>query len=250
MKIFSKTLLLLITGLFAQSAVQAQEWQFKFTPYIWAAANDGKSGAYGTLPNGMPFESVSDIDISFSDLAEELDFGTMFNFTASNGDWLLYSEVTVLNIFDAKPPQPGTSDISVEIGGEIVDVAAGHRILARDNFNLYGYVGARYFNLEVDVESNNLGTISTGDDFVDPFIGVHAKWQINNTFGLQGRLEVGGLDDQPSENTLVSVVLDHNLNENWSLKYFYRMMKVDYKDNGFIYEMEVTGPGIGATYIF
>jgi hypothetical protein len=250
MKILSKSLLVLMTGLFAQSAVQAEEWQFEFTPYIWAAANDGKSGAYGTLPNGMPFESVSDIDISFSELAEELDFGTMFNFTANNGDWLVYSEVTVLNVPGAKPPQPGTSDISVEIGGEIIDVGAGHRILARNNFDLYGYVGVRYFNLDVDVHTNNLGTITTGDDFVDPFVGVHAKWQINNTFALQGRLEVGGLDDQPSEDTLVSVVLDHNLNENWSLKYFYRMVKVDYKDNGFIYEMEVTGPGMGATYIF
>lgn len=250
MKILSKSLLTLMAGLLAQSAVQAEEWQFELTPYIWAAANEGKSGAYGTLPNGTPFESISDIDLSFTDLAEELDFGTMFNFSASNGDWLVFSEVTVLNVPDAEPPQPDTTDVSVEIGGEIIDVAAGYRILARDNFNLYGYVGARYFNLEVDVHSNNLGTISTGDDFVDPFVGVHAKWQINNTFALQGRLEVGGFDAQPSENTLVSVTLDHNLNKNWSLKYFYRMMSVDYKDNGFLYDMEVTGPGVGATYKF
>ncbi|WNC73835.1 hypothetical protein RGQ13_07550 [Thalassotalea psychrophila] len=240
----------------------AEDWKFEFTPYIWAAANEGKSGAYGDL-NGVPFESISPIDISFSDLAEELDFGTMFNFSAKKNNWFMYSEVTVLSIENAEvavppPADASSASIKTDISGEIIDIAAGYRLMERSNFDLYGYIGARYFNLDVTLKTKRTKlnnevvkrNINTGDDFIDPFVGVHAKWKINNTFALQGRLEVGGFADQPSENTLVSVTLDHNLSDNWSLKYFYRMMNIDYKDNGFVYDMEVTGPGIGATYKF
>ncbi|TRX55771.1 hypothetical protein [Thalassomonas sp. M1454] len=264
MRTLSKSLIALVSCAMVQGTVQAEEWQFEFTPYIWAAANEGSSGPILTLADGTEVPLDAPVDISFGDLAEKLDFGTMFNFSATKGKWLAYSEITVLNVPETKIASATTptrfgdinTDINIEIGGEIVDLAVGYQLMARDNFDLYGYVGARYFNLEVTLDLDSGDSVilnasgTTGDEFIDPLVGLHGKWRINDTFTLQGRVEVGGFDDQPSENTLVNVTLDHKLNDKWSLKYFYRVMNIDYQDNGFIYDMEVTGPGIGASYIF
>ena len=49
---------------------------------------------------------------------------------------------------------------------------------------------------------------------------------------------------------LVSIAINHQISEHWQLKYFYRYQKVDYKGDGFIYDMEIIGSGIGVIYIF
>ncbi|WNC67139.1 hypothetical protein RI845_11445 [Thalassotalea nanhaiensis] len=238
----------------------AKGWEFEFTPYLWLAANEGSTGAYTTGPLGNEISSISEVDINIQDLLDHLDGGAMFNFAAKKGNWLTYAEFTYLTVSDEQSATTGPiggSSVDVELGidGTILDVAVGYRVVQSNGFDLYPYVGFRYIDLESDLKldgSNGIIAIDTtlGDDWVDPVVGVHAAWEINDTFAFQGRIELGGFQDQPEEHYTVTATLNHKLSDNWSLKYFYRYLKVDYADNGFIYDMEVTGPGMGATYNF
>ncbi|MFD2167552.1 hypothetical protein ACFSJY_14980 [Thalassotalea euphylliae] len=247
--------------LFSACAANANSpWTVELTPYIWAAANKGSTGAFIETDSGERFESVTDVDISFQDLADHLEVGTMFNLSAHNGDWLLFTEFTYLKVTDDQSVASGPTgnvdvDGELEIKGSLWDAGVGYRLFETQNVIGFGYVGARYLDLEADLAlvSDLGGTITqttVGDDFVDMFVGVHMQYNFNNGLRLQGRAEVGGFDDEPSENQMVNITLHHQLSRQWSMKYFYRYMTIDYADNGFIYDMEVSGPGIGITYLF
>jgi len=253
---------LVFTILFSISSFSsfAEQWKLEFTPYIWAAANKGATGAYVKGANGRQVESLTDIDIDFQDFVDHLEYGTMFNFAATKNDWLIYTEFTHLSVTDDQASTAGPNgnvavDLEIEITGSIWDVMAGYRLLEKEGFNLYAYGGIRYFDIEsklgVDTNPDLLSIDATlGDDFTDAIVGMHMNWQLNDTFTLQGKAEVGGFSDQPKEDILVNVSLTHRLSKQWELKYFYRFMSIDYSGNSFIYDMEVTGPGIGASYLF
>lgn len=240
--------------------VHAEQWNFEFTPYLWAAANKGSTGAFAETANGREFESLVDVDISFQDLIDHTEYGTMFNFSGKKDGWLAFTEYTHLNVTDdqsriAGPNGGLTAEIDLEITGSVWDVAVGHHITGSNGFELYGYAGVRYMDLEADLDVSTVPELlnirtTLGDDWTDVFFGTHMSWIINEMFTLQGRAELGGFSDEPSENLLVNVTLSHQLSKAWEMKYFYRFMSVDYADDGFVYDMEVSGPGVGVSYVF
>ena len=185
----------------------------------------------------------------------------MLNFSATRGDLLLFSELTVLQVSDQQtksssiPPGNDNFGVDLTIFGEIYDFAAGYRFYNQDDLELYGYAGLRYMHVDANADASppptklNLAG-ELGDDWIDPIVGIHAKWRFSPTLALQGRIEVGGWSSQPQESHMLTATLNQNLNERWSLNYFYRYMKVDYASDDFIYDLKIKGPGFGATYLF
>ncbi|WNC67138.1 DUF481 domain-containing protein [Thalassotalea nanhaiensis] len=251
---------LVLTSVGLSNSVNAEEWQFEATPYIWAAANEGSAGAYGLGSNGDINPPPTEIDINFQELIDSTDLGTMFNFAAKKDNWLLFTEFTYLEVSDqatksfSTPTGSSSADIDLEISGTVLDMGAGYQFIEQDTFQLYGYAGVRYMDLDTDISIDSPGgilpsEITMGDSWTDGFVGVHTSWKINDKFSFNTRLEVGGLGDV-DEAYMAHIAINHQISENWQVKYFYRYQKVDYKGDGFIYDMEITGPGVGVTYTF
>ncbi|WNC73839.1 hypothetical protein RGQ13_07570 [Thalassotalea psychrophila] len=251
---------LALTNVALSSSAKADEWQFEATPYVWAAANEGSAGAYGLGPNGDINPPPTDIDINFQDLIDSTDLGTMLNFAAKKDRWLLFTEFTYLEVSDQAtksftgPTGSSSAEIDLEISGTVLDVAGGYQFVEQDRFQMYGYAGVRYMDLDTDISIDAPGgvlpsEITMGDSWTDGFVGVHTAWQFSDNFSFNTRLEVGGLGDV-DEAYMAHIAINHQVSENWQIKYFYRYQKVDYKGDGFIYDMEITGPGVGVTYTF
>ncbi|WOH38654.1 hypothetical protein RI844_05385 [Thalassotalea fonticola] len=251
---------LTLTSVAVSNTVNAEEWQFEATPYVWAAANEGSAGAYGLGPNGDINPPPADIDINFQDLIDSTDLGAMFNFAGKKDKWLLFTEFTYLEVSDNATKSFTTAvgnssaEIDLEISGTVLDVAGGYQFVVKETFQLYGYAGVRYMDLDTDISIDASGgilpsEITMGDSWTDGFVGIHTSWQFSDKFSFNTRLEVGGLGDV-DEAYMAHIAINHQISENWQLKYFYRYQKVDFKGDGFIYDMEITGPGIGVTYTF
>lgn len=60
--------------LLAAGPLHAAEWKHELAPYLWGAAMDGTSGV-GSV--------VADVDLSFSDILDDLEFGFMGTYRAS-----------------------------------------------------------------------------------------------------------------------------------------------------------------------
>lgn len=259
MKLNKVNLALGMAASLMMTPVMAQEWSIEFTPYLWGAANEGKSG--GTDINGTGIDSINDIDIPFSELWDHLDIAYMANTKATKDKWMLYNESTYLSVTDEQTASAGAVEVKadIEISGYISDFGAGYRFYETQDMNLYAYAGIRFMNLDIEIDTSRdpalVGvtdgrSITLGDNWVDPLIGLHLTQKLNDNWAMQGRVEVGGFDVGSESAYLVNVTLSQKLSENWSMKYFYRYMEIDYNDNNFVYDMEVTGPGIGATYTF
>ncbi|SFT80813.1 hypothetical protein [Sedimentitalea nanhaiensis] len=97
------TLILTLAGpLRAQSL---PDWEFRLTPYLWMA---GLQGQVGTVP-GLP---PVDVDLSFSDILDDLEFGSMVMGSARNGPWVIYLDTTHVQLSTTEP-----------LGGVMFDVA-------------------------------------------------------------------------------------------------------------------------------
>jgi hypothetical protein len=154
-----------------------QGWEFSFAPYLWALSLDGEIGVEGT---------TVDVDVPFSDLLKDLNFGLMGQFTARRGRWIgifdgLYSELEdhetlgPRNIgFGPATVRDGPLVISIprvqsSVGPTKVDVdikmyqlklAGGYRLLshplgAEDDLRrmtLDVYAGGRFWYMSTDVE--------------------------------------------------------------------------------------------------
>ena len=65
-----------------QNAPAADDgWEFTLSPYAWAAGLNGSVGI-GNV--------VSEVDLSFGDILENLDIGAMLHFEARKGRWAFF----------------------------------------------------------------------------------------------------------------------------------------------------------------
>ena len=79
------TLTLLLSFTLPGTAV-SQDWEYSGNLYLWGA------GIQGELANG------AEIDASFGDILEELDFALMGGFEGNNGKWIWGADAIYLNI--------------------------------------------------------------------------------------------------------------------------------------------------------
>ena len=67
----------------------SDRWHFQLTPYFWAAGIKGDVGIAGTL---------SPVDASFGDIAENLDFAFAAHAEAARGKWKLLADLLYINL--------------------------------------------------------------------------------------------------------------------------------------------------------
>jgi hypothetical protein len=152
-------------------------WEFSFAPYLWALSIDAEVAAGG---------ATTDVDVPFSEILRDLNFGVMGQFTARRGRWIgivdgLGAWLGVNETLDPKPigfgpatvrdgplvisiPRVQTSlgptNVDVDITLYKVKLAGGYRLLshplgAEDDprrMTLDLYAGGRFWYLGTDVE--------------------------------------------------------------------------------------------------
>jgi len=79
--------LMLLTVFAPPIATAADEWKFAVTPYLWGA------GINGTATVGL---HEADVEKSFSDILDDLDFAAMVNLQARKGRFGVYTDVVYL----------------------------------------------------------------------------------------------------------------------------------------------------------
>ena len=78
-------------------------------------------------------------------------------------------------------------------------------------------------------------------DWVDPFVGMRAQWNINQRLFVAGRADVGGFGVGSDLTWQASASLGWQINETWSTELGYRYMNIDYTDGPFICDMASAG---------
>lgn len=234
------------------SAAEADPWKFEATPYILAAGLDGTVGVRGV---------EADVDMSFSDIWDNLDIAFMGLFTAEKGPWTFMLEGVYFKLTD-EPSKNVTGPFgNVSVSGAleatveltIYQGSVGYRVFDETTkVDLIG--GVRYTKVKADMDvkiSTTPGIVFPGgrrsgggsESWADAVVGVRVLHPVAKDVALLGYADVGGGGSDKTYQLIGGV--NWTFREGFTAKAGYRYLSWDYDDNGTVWDVDASGPYLG-----
>ena len=219
-------------ALAAQSEPEPEGWQTTFTPYFWAAS---LKGTVGVGP------AQGEVDLSFSDIFSDFNLGFMGLLETRHRPWVLRADALYISLTDEQAAGPGET---LTIGQDqfMLHPEVGYTILARPWGGLDALVGARYWNLSLDVDAP-AQTASGDKNWVDATVGANLRYQPAEKWHLAAKADIGAGGSDLTWQLYGGAGYD--LGQCCALVAAYRHLDVDYDKEGFLYDVYLSGPALG-----
>jgi hypothetical protein len=223
----------------AQSADEG--WQVTFTPYAWLAGQTGQLEVGGV---------ITDVDLSFGDILENLDMSLMGILEARHGKWtgrldLIY--VSLLIEQDLVQPAPGEVDLQQD--QVVAQPELGYAVLQRPWGRIDVLAGLRYWHLTADLGLSVSGGPSTtregSQDWADATLGGRVLYRAGDKWRLYGKVDIGAGGSQFTWQAAAGA----DLGRCCALTAAYRHLDVDYDDE-VVFDTYLTGPALGVELRF
>jgi len=227
------------------TAVQ-DEWEFSIAPYFWAAGLSGKTAQFN-LP-------VVDIDAGFSDIFGNLDFAAMLIGEARKGRYSVFGDLmyTKIGSSNATPRGILASKVDMQASTFAGLLGAGYNVLENASTRLDVVAGLRVWSVDTDITFKGAlldGTKrSDGATWVDGLVGVRGNYAFNSKFYAMGWGLVG--TGQADADWDVAIGVGYHISKHFSATIGYRATGVDYKKDGFEFDVVQQGPMAGLVIRF
>lgn len=226
--------------------VTEQGWTFSVAPYFWAAGMSGDVAQFG-LP-------TVEVDSSFSDILKNLDFAAMAVAEARYDRYSIFGDLMYVKLSGESGTPRGVVANSVEVSSQTFSglVGAGYSILQSDAGRL-DFVGAmRVWSVDTDLDFHGgiLDGVSGSDGatWVDGLVGVRANYSLTPEVYLTGWGMVGA--GGANVDWDVAAALGYRFNERFSAVAGYRALGVNYRNDGFVFDVVQQGPIMGLVMRF
>jgi opacity protein-like surface antigen len=249
------TTLMGISSVNAQGGTAANDnqWHYSAGVYLWAAGMGGETS------------DGTDFDISFSDLADNLNLGLMAAFGARKGEWELIADLLYLDI-SAKdtittsiPVGPGAIDVNakaeLDLTGSVLKLRAGYNLMDEGGNQLGLFGGARYLDLDADVDISNtaLGpersiSLSESGDVWDAIVGVKGRVALAERWWIPYYLDVGTGDSDLTYQ--VATGIGFQASDKWNVNLLYRYLYWDFGSGKVLKDLNFEGFMLGTVYNF
>ncbi|MCV2879363.1 hypothetical protein OE699_10890 [Sedimentimonas flavescens] len=232
----------------AANAQSASDWQWQATPYAWMSGLKGNVGTVAGLP-------PTEVDIPFRDILDDLDFAGMFMASARNDPWVFYLDSTYVKTSTTEALGGVVFDsIGIRSKTTTFALAAGRTVASSPKGHLDAYVGARawWLSNSFKLRGVNGGTTSQTEkaSWVNPLIGVAGRYRADDRWTLFGALEVGGFGVGADSEWSVLAGATYSVSDSFGVSMGWRHMEVDYDKGGVLFDVEQSGPVLGATFRF
>lgn len=236
------------TGLSLALPAQAQDWTFSVTPYAWMAGLDGKTRVAPSAPE-------ADVDLSFGDILDQLDYAGFLFFNARNGPWVIRLDTSSVKTSDEeKIGGPDVNTLELRTTTTTLALSAGRVVVFGPNGELAVHAGARAWWLDNKLVVGKTGggkdKYSSDADWIDPIIGISGAHRFNRSWSAFGMLEVGGFGIGADSEWGFMATANYAFSESISVNIGYRHLAVDYREDGIVYDTAQSGPVLGLTFRF
>jgi hypothetical protein len=236
-------------------------WQFSVTPYAWFVSMKGKVTVRGL---------EADVDASFSDIWDELNYGVFLAYEARKGNWGFWGDTMYANLGDSNVDGPnGLGKIDPTVDALWQGLGGFYRVGTYNLADSPGkkpptvtvdtYIGARYTYLDVSIDFEGVYQGQTrnvdGDkSWVEPLIGVRTLWDLSERWTISLLGDIGGVafgsDFAWNALGLIGYCFPMFSKENNATVFAgYRALSQDYTDgsgrNKFQWDMTLYGPLLG-----
>jgi len=220
-------------------------WNFTGSAYLWAPSLSGTVGLGGLPP--------LDIDVSFRDIVDNLDFAFMAIGEARYGRFGIATDLMYTKLSGDGTGPLGLLDASLTNQIIVGTLMGEYRVIEQGKSSLDVMAGARVWGVmgDFDVTLNGgepgpgTGASGSGEKYwVDPMIGVKSRLQGASPWYLTGWAMVGGFG--------VSSDIDWDLFGGVGYQFVagYRAVGVDYQDGDFLFDVIQQGPIMGGVFRF
>jgi len=223
-------------------------WQFGSAIYLWAPSVEGTIG-YGTRLG--PVEG--DIDASFSDLLDYLDFAFMAITEARYDRFGVFADLVYTKLSGGGSADlPGGATLKASFDNQILfgTVMGQYRAVDTGNMSVDVMAGARIYWADLDTTITRNRSFDGGFDetWVDPMIGVKTRIQGGSPWYLTAWGMIGGFGVSSDIAWDAFAGIGYELGEKWALVGGYRGLGVDYQSGGFKFDYIQHGPIFGAIF--
>ena len=260
-KLARKTLFTLcVIAMFSQPVMAQSEsaddgWDHSLAVYLWGT-DIGGSTASGT-----------DIDVGFSTLLDNLNFGAMGAYQGRKGKWSVITNVMYLDVsgdkqLDLIPPIGGnlinvTTDVSLDLTGLVIELGGGYNLYNDNEGTIVDFVlGARYLDLSTDIlldfdlGASGLGLkvpLSDSGHVLDAIVGLSGKVSIGDRWSMPWGANIGAGDSDLTWSARAGVGFKA---ASWvDIDVAYRYLKWDLGGQ-LVDELSFSGPMLGAVFRF
>jgi len=195
----------ILPGAFAPSVAAEEKpaesgWEFNVAPYMWAISMDGNLTVRGL---------EADVDVSFNDIWDELNFAFMLAYEARKGHWGLWGNTIYSNLgaSDVKGPA-GLTKIDPTVTAFWQELGGYYRLGTWDLADNSGkktpsvtvdtYFGARYTYLDTKIDfegvfSSFINDVDQDKSWVEPLLGARTIWDLSERWTATLAGDIGGV---------------------------------------------------------
>lgn len=233
----------------------SEGWSWTLSPYVWFLGLDGDVTVQG---------ETSEVDVSFSDLWDNLDVALMLHLELQKNKWSIFVDPMYASL--GVEGGLGPIDIDVDVQMWIIEAGVGYRLIDRPigssgRFHMKAgpLLGFRWTSMDVDIDAPFFLPFSDAGgstDWLDLIVGWRNEIRLGERWQLNTRLDIGGFDiGTSSDFTWNSQILfGFKMTENSILHFGYRTLDSDYDrgsgDKRFEWDVETSGPVLGASIKF
>lgn len=229
-----------------QETTTESGWTFSLTPYFWAAGLSGELKQFG-LP-------AVDVDASFSDILDHLEFGAMAMGEARNGPYSIFGDVMYTKIAGQGGTPRGILADDVELKSETFAglLVGGYSVFENQDSRLDVVGGLRVWSVESELsfQGGILDGRSRTDSatWVDGMAGLRGTYSFTPEIYLTGwgLVGAGGADLDWD----IAAAIGYHFNDSISAIAGYRALGVDYSNDGFVFDVIQRGPMLGLSVKF
>jgi hypothetical protein len=221
-------------------------WEFTLTCYAPLMGLEGKTGV-------SPF--LTEIDVPFTDLVDELDAGFMAYVNARKDRWSITGDLIWIKASTSVNPNPFTY-VGLKQEQTMTSLALGYSLVRNERTTLDLLGGAAYTGLELDLDVTNVrlpalgGVRSASERWLDPFVGFSLQHRFDERWILFARADVGGFGVSSDEYWQALLGLTYLVKPNVGVHLSYRWISLDYQQARFSYDIVTSGPCLGLALRF
>lgn len=186
----------------------------------------------------------ADVDVPFSQIWKNLQFGAMGRSTFRYNRWALSTDLIYVGLGAVK------NDIDVGFDQWLVQPAVEYELTPW----LSPYAGARGLRLTGEIRGPRGNSGSSTQVWWDPIVGAEVRLPATGKFRLRLRGDLGGFGAGSRISGQIEPVLDWRVSRRLSLQAGYRWLYADYESGSgretFRYDLVTQGPQFGATFRF
>ncbi len=234
----------LLATLAVPLSVAAEPWQHTVEAYLFGAGLDGT----------QQIGNVStEIDASFSEILESLEFGAMGAWRGERGQ-LAFGIDAMFVALGAGATSAGGTRFDVDVDQFII----GADVAYQPGQSVEWLAGLRYVSLDMDLQVRTPGgsTLRAGrsEDWIDPYVGALVTLPINDAWSLTLRGDVGGFGIGSDFSWNAIVRADWHFGDSAAALFGYRVLDIDYESGSgadlFLYDVTQSGPIAGLAWRF